>query len=83
MTDDTTHFCEMTVCDGPTSDVVVEAILNWYSWYGSPHIWISDKGSHFRSEVVSALCKRLKCQHRDSLSARDKQMMLNKKRERG
>jgi hypothetical protein len=61
MKDDATHFCELTVCDGPTSSVAVEAMLDWYSRYGPPHTWISDNGSHFTSEVINELCKRLKC----------------------
>ncbi len=44
MKDDATHFCELTVCDSPTSAVAVEAMLEWHSRFGPPKLWLSDSG---------------------------------------
>ncbi|OWY99161.1 hypothetical protein PHMEG_00029891, partial [Phytophthora megakarya] len=58
--DEATHFTELTPCADPTSGVAVEAILAWHSRFGAPPVWISDQGSHFTSEVVAEVCRRLK-----------------------
>jgi hypothetical protein len=61
--DEATHFVALTPCATPTSTVVVEAMLAWHSRYGLPRHWISDRGSHFRNEVMKELRKRLKSRH--------------------
>jgi hypothetical protein len=66
--DDATHFCELTVCDSPTSAVVVEAILGWHSRFGIPPVWISDNGSHFKNEVMAEVNRRLKSQQQFTLA---------------
>ncbi|POM77826.1 Hypothetical protein PHPALM_4727 [Phytophthora palmivora] len=58
--DEATHFVELVACDSPTSEVAATAILDWYSRYGVPGLWISDSGSHFTSKVIAELSKRLK-----------------------
>lgn len=60
MKDEATHFCELIVCDTPSSEVAVEALLDWRSRFGSPKILISDSASHFKNEVLRELTRRLK-----------------------
>ncbi|OWZ08303.1 Retrotransposon protein, Ty3-gypsy subclass [Phytophthora megakarya] len=59
--DDASHFCELVACESPTSDVAVEANLQWHSRFGIPILWINDQGSHFTSNVMYTLCSKLKC----------------------
>jgi hypothetical protein len=66
--DDASHFCELVVCEVPTSAVVAEAILQWHSRFGVPRTWISDQGSHFKCEVMDTLCAKLKCDHTFSVA---------------
>ncbi|OWY95334.1 hypothetical protein PHMEG_00034688 [Phytophthora megakarya] len=61
--DEATHFTELVPCSAPTSTVVVESILAWYSRFGVAPVWISDQGSHFKAEIVGELCRRLKARH--------------------
>ncbi|KAE8997634.1 hypothetical protein PF010_g21619 [Phytophthora fragariae] len=58
--DEATHFVELVACDDPTSAVAATAILDWYSRFGAPIVWVSDSGSHFKSKVIAELCRRLK-----------------------
>ncbi|KAK1930096.1 Transposon Tf2-9 polyprotein [Phytophthora citrophthora] len=58
--DEATHFAELVECDGPTSEVAATSILDWYSRFGPPSVWVSDSGSHFKSKVISELGRRLK-----------------------
>ncbi|GMF57135.1 unnamed protein product [Phytophthora fragariaefolia] len=47
-------------CDSPTSAVAASTIVDWYSRFGAPKLWISDSGSHFKNKVVAELSRRLK-----------------------
>jgi hypothetical protein len=68
MKDNATHYCELTICDSPTSSVAVEALLGWHSRFGLPPIWVSDNGTHFKNEVVSEVCRRMKCEQHFTLA---------------
>jgi hypothetical protein len=47
--DEASHFTELTACDEPRAEVAAEAMLEWHSRFGSPEVWISDQGSHFKN----------------------------------
>ena len=66
--DDLSHQCELVACEGPTSQVCVDALLAWASRYGLPYVWISDQGTHFKNKVMQALALRLKVEHRFSVA---------------
>ncbi|KAF0702438.1 hypothetical protein AaE_015927 [Aphanomyces astaci] len=61
--DDLTHYCRLIACDSPTSQVAVEAIMEWSALFGVPEVWISDGGSHFKNSVMKELATRLRAQH--------------------
>ncbi|OWZ12192.1 LOW QUALITY PROTEIN: hypothetical protein PHMEG_00014683 [Phytophthora megakarya] len=58
--DEATHFVDLVACDDPTSTVAVTAILDWYSRFGAPEVWVSDLGSRFKAKVIAELSRRLK-----------------------
>jgi len=58
--DELTHYCELIPCATPTSFVAAEALSMWCARYGIPEMLQSDQGTHFRNEVVTHLCARLK-----------------------
>ncbi len=62
MKDEFTHYCELIVCDTPSSEVAVEGLLEWQKRYGIPPIWISDQGSHFKNQVLTDFARRMKSQ---------------------
>lgn len=57
--DEATHYVELVACDGPTSAVAAGALLDWYSIDGIASVWVSDSGSHFKSQVIADLNRRL------------------------
>ena len=63
MKDGASHFVELIGCDGATSDVVVEALMDWFKRYGNVPIWVSDNGSHFKNQVLSRFLERTARQH--------------------
>ncbi|KAF1328445.1 hypothetical protein FI667_g6871, partial [Globisporangium splendens] len=60
--DGLTHYCELFACASPTAAVAAEAMLDWQKRFGSPAIWVSDSGSHFKNELIATLSSRLKAQ---------------------
>ncbi|GMF46846.1 unnamed protein product [Phytophthora fragariaefolia] len=58
--DEATHFVELVACDDPTSQVAATTILDWYSRFGPPSVWVRDSVSHFKAKVIAELCRRLK-----------------------
>ncbi|ETV77169.1 hypothetical protein H257_09055 [Aphanomyces astaci] len=61
--DDLTHYCRLIPCDSPTSQVAVEAIMEWSALFGVPEVWISDGGSYFKNSIMKELATRLRAQH--------------------
>ncbi|KAH9110622.1 hypothetical protein LEN26_013685 [Aphanomyces euteiches] len=61
--DDLTHFVKLVACDSPTSQVTVDAIMEWSALFFVPQVWISDGGTHFKNTVMKELASRLKAQH--------------------
>lgn len=43
----------------PTSDVAVQALLDWSKRFGTPEMLVFDTGSHFKNLLVNELCQRL------------------------
>ncbi|KAE9127003.1 hypothetical protein PF007_g5779 [Phytophthora fragariae] len=57
--DGLTHFCEFVACDSPTSVVAATALVDWWKRFGAPSVLVSDQGSHFKSEFIAQVCKKL------------------------
>lgn len=64
--DDFSHFVELVICESASHYEVVDALLGWNSRYGllPRSIHISDRGSHFKNQVVQELQRCLKITHR-------------------
>ena len=65
--DDFTGFVNFYPCASPTSDVVVESLLSWYSLFGVATCHVSDQGSHFKNAVVKELNRKLTTKHHFTL----------------
>ncbi|KAF0697429.1 Aste57867_11909 [Aphanomyces stellatus] len=61
--DDLTHFVKLIACDSPTSQVAVDAYMEWSALFSVPRVWISDGGSHFKNNIMTDLATRLKVKH--------------------
>ena len=63
MKDGLSHFVELVGCDSTGSEVVVEALLDWFKRYGIVPTWVSDQPTHYKNAVVASLTKRLQSSH--------------------
>ena len=39
------------------------ALLKWFAALGTPRIWVSDRGSHFKNKLVDYINRAMHCQH--------------------
>lgn len=62
--DAATHYTDVVVYKSPTVEVAAQAVLDWYSRFGLPNVWVSDSASHFKKKVTRELCVRLKAEQR-------------------
>jgi transposase InsO family protein len=62
MKDDATHYTRLVPADSYTSDVAVEAIIQWTADFGTPQCWVSDSGTHFKNQVLTKLSKQLQAE---------------------
>ena len=51
--DDYSGYVNFIPCKLPTSDVIIKALLRWYSLFGIALVHVSDQGSHFKNSVVA------------------------------
>lgn len=50
------------------AEQVADALIEWFSAFGTVAKWISDQGSHFRNSVIRAIRERLHCAHHFTLA---------------
>ena len=66
--DDMSGLVRLIPCDTCNSKNAVRALLNWFAQNGTPEMFISDGGSHFKNHVVNELCKTLNIKHRFTIA---------------
>jgi hypothetical protein len=50
-------------CRTADAAATVDALMRWFTVFGVVLLWISDRGSHFKNEVVRRVQKELKAKH--------------------
>ena len=54
---------ELVPCTEATAEICAEALLQWFSRYGTVKQWVSDQGPHFKNLVIDAVRRATKVQH--------------------
>ena len=65
--DDLSGYVLLTTCKEATTEVTAETLIRWFSTFGVVHKWVSDRGSHFKHELVRLLRDKLKSSHHSTL----------------
>lgn len=55
--------CELVPCAAPDSESAGQALVEWFSRYGQPRVWVSDQGPHFKNECIEAVTRAFKVAH--------------------
>lgn len=61
--DDFTGMIELYPTDSQDADHVAKSMAEWLSRHDVPKIWISDRGTHFKNQVMDSLAKILGVRH--------------------
>lgn len=56
-------FVMLFPCRAATAAATVEGLLHWFAIFGVAEVWVSDQGTHFRNQVVTALQRKLRVHH--------------------
>jgi hypothetical protein len=66
--EDCTGYARLIPCDAPTADAAVSGLIGWFAEFGPPKVLVSDRGSHFRNQVVQGLTKQYAQKHHFTLA---------------
>jgi hypothetical protein len=61
--DDLSCYLWLVPCRTDDAAATVNALMRWFAVFGVVLLWISDRGSHFKNEVVQRVQKELKAKH--------------------
>jgi transposase InsO family protein len=61
--DDLGGYLWLVPCRTADAAATVDALVRWFAVFGVVLLWISDRGSHFKNEVVQRVLKELKAKH--------------------
>jgi transposase InsO family protein len=63
LTDDLSGYLWLVPCRTADAAATVDALMQWFAVFYVVLLWISDKSSHFKNEVVQRVQKELKAKH--------------------
>jgi Integrase core domain/Integrase zinc binding domain len=61
--DDLSGYLWLVPCRTADAAATVDSLMRWFAVFGVVLLWISDRGSHFKNEVVQRVQKELKAKH--------------------
>jgi IS30 family transposase len=61
--DDLSGYLRLVPCRTADAAATVDALMRWVAVFRVMLVWISDRGSHFKNEVVRRVQKKLKAEH--------------------
>jgi transposase InsO family protein len=61
--DELSGYLWLVPCRTADAAATVDALMRWIAVFGVVLLWISDRGSHFKDEVVQRVQKELKAKH--------------------
>jgi hypothetical protein len=60
---DLSGYLWLEPCRTADAAATVDALMRWFAVFGVELLWISDRGNHFKNEVVQRVQKELKAKH--------------------
>jgi Integrase core domain len=61
--DDLSGYLWLVPCRTADTAATVDALMRWFAVFGVVLLWISNRGSHFKNEVLRRVQKELKTKH--------------------
>ena len=66
--DDFSGYVWLTACKEATAEVVANTLISWFSSFGVVYQWVSDRGTHFKNELVKILREQVRAEHHFTLA---------------
>jgi len=66
--DDFSSYVWLKPCTAANAETTAMCLMEWFSTFGTVIQWVSDRGSHFKNEVIQELRERLHCTHHFTLA---------------
>lgn len=66
--DDFSSYVSLIKCKAADAEHTAEALISWFATFGVVLDWVSDRGSHFKNEVVELLRDQNRASHRFTLA---------------
>ena len=66
--DDFSSYVRLVACKAADAEHTVGALMDWFTTFGVVLDWVSDRGSHFKNEVVDRLREQNRASHRFTLA---------------
>jgi transposase InsO family protein len=60
-------FVEFNECSEATAEMVLAALMDWFSRFGVVYTWVTDQGTHFKNQLIEHLRKQLGAHHHFTL----------------
>ena len=66
--DDHSGYVWLVPTEAANAETAASALLRWFTTFGVVENWVSDRGSHFKNELVAQLREKLKVAHHFTLA---------------
>ena len=66
--DDFSSYVWLFPCISADAEATANALIEWFSSFGNVPQWVSDRGTHFKNQIVRELKERLHCGHHFTLA---------------
>ena len=66
--DDFSSYVSLVKCKAADAEHTAKALVDWFATFGVVLNWVSDRGSHFKNEVVERLREQNRASHRFTLA---------------
>ena len=66
--DDLSGFVRLVPATNANAETTADALIDWFSCFGTVKQWVSDRGSHFKNEVVRSLREKSNSSHHFTLA---------------
>ena len=66
--DDHSGYVWLTPTKDTTAETAADILINWFAAFGMVKQWVSDRGSHFKNELVKLLKEKTRSSHHFTLA---------------
>lgn len=66
--DDLSGFVRLVPATNANAETAADALIDWFSCFGTVKQWVSDRGSHFKNEIVRSLREKSNSSHHFTLA---------------